>query len=62
MGLVLGAVQGRQPAAGLVVRGPECRRTKVNLTAKLNRRAGDIIEGLKRMQAGQNGPVLTAPC
>jgi predicted RecB family nuclease len=59
MGLVLGAVQGRQPAAGLVVRGPECRRTKVNLTAKLNRRAGDILDGLKRMQAGQNGPVLT---
>jgi predicted RecB family nuclease len=59
MGRVLGAVQGRQPAAGLVVIGPDCRRTKVNLTAKLNRRAGDILEGLKRMQAGQNGPVLT---
>jgi predicted RecB family nuclease len=59
MGRVLGAVQGRQPAAGLVVLGPECRRTKVNLTAKLNRRAGDILDGLGRMQAGQNGPVLT---
>ena len=31
MGLVLGAVQGRQPMAGLVVRGPECRRTKLTL-------------------------------
>jgi predicted RecB family nuclease len=59
MGLVLGAVQGRPPAAGLVVRGPECRRTKVKLTAKLNRRAGDIMDRLKRMHAGQNGPVLT---
>jgi predicted RecB family nuclease len=59
MGLVLGTVQGRQPASGLVVRGPECRRTKVTLTTKLNRRAGDILEGLKRVQAGQNGPVLT---
>jgi predicted RecB family nuclease len=59
MGRVLGAVQGKQPAAGLVVLGPECRRTKVNLTAKLNRRAGDILDELKRMRAGQNGPVLT---
>src|SRR5262249_28287734 len=54
-----GAVQGRQPAAGLVVRGPACRRTKVNLTVKLNGRAGDTLEGLKQMQAGQNGLVLT---
>jgi predicted RecB family nuclease len=59
MGLVVGAVQGRQPAAGLVVRGPECRRTKVKLTAKLNKQASDILEQLKRMQAGQNAPVLT---
>jgi predicted RecB family nuclease len=59
MGLVLGAVQGRQPAAGLVVRGPECRRTTVNLTPKLNRRAGDVLEVLRRMRAGESGPVLT---
>jgi hypothetical protein len=30
LGLVLGAVQGRQPAAGIVLRGPEGRRIKVN--------------------------------
>jgi predicted RecB family nuclease len=59
MGLVLGAVQGRQPAAGLVVRGPGCRLTRVKLTAKLIRRAGDTLEALKRLQAGGKAPVLT---
>jgi predicted RecB family nuclease len=59
MGLVLRAVQGRQPAAALVVRGPACKRTKVNLTATLNRRAADILDRLKRMRTGQNGPELT---
>jgi predicted RecB family nuclease len=59
LGLVLGAIQGKQPAAGLVVCGPGCSRTKVKLTAKLNRPAGDILEALKQMQAGQNGPTLT---
>jgi predicted RecB family nuclease len=59
LGLVLGAVQGRQPAFALVLRGPEGRRTKVKLTAKLTRRAGDTLEAVKQMQAGGKAPVLT---
>jgi predicted RecB family nuclease len=59
LGLVLAAVQGRQPATGLVVCGPGCCRTQVKLTAKLNRLAGDILEAVKQMQAGRNEPVLT---
>ena len=59
MGLVLGAVQGRQPATGIVIRGPEGRRTKVKLTAKLNGRASDTLAALKRIQAGGQAPVLT---
>jgi predicted RecB family nuclease len=59
LGLVLGTLQGRQPATGLAIRGPECRRTRVKLTAKLNRRAGDTLAALKQLQAGGKAPVLT---
>ncbi|HYT89625.1 MAG TPA: TM0106 family RecB-like putative nuclease [Gemmataceae bacterium] len=59
LGLVLGAVQGRQPATGLIVRGLECRSTKVKLTTKFNRRANDLLEVLKLMQAGGKAPALT---
>jgi hypothetical protein len=32
LGLALGARQGKPPATGVVIRGPACRRTRVNLT------------------------------
>jgi predicted RecB family nuclease len=59
IGLVLEAVQGTRPAVGIVVRGPECRRTKVKLTAKLNKRASDTLEAVKQMQDGSKLPLLT---
>jgi predicted RecB family nuclease len=58
-GLVLGAVQGRQPAEGRLVRGPDCTRTRVKLTAKLNRRAAETLDAVNQMQAGAGRPVLT---
>src|SRR3954452_6534895 len=59
LGLALGIIQGRQPATGIVIRSPEAKRTKVKLTAKLNKRASDTLESLKQFQAGGKAPVLT---
>lgn len=59
LGLVLGTVQGRQPATGIIIRGPEGKRTKVQLSTKLNRRARDTLESLKQLQAGGKAPLLT---
>jgi predicted RecB family nuclease len=59
MGLVLEVVQDKRPATALVIRGSDCRRTKVALTSKLYRRAGETLVKLKRMRMGQNDPVLT---
>jgi predicted RecB family nuclease len=58
-GLALACVQGLRPAAGLVARGPEARLGKVRLDAKLYRRAEQVLEEVKRLQAGGEPPRLT---
>jgi predicted RecB family nuclease len=57
-GLALAGVQGLRPAAGLVARGPEGRLGKVRLDAKLYRQAEQILDELKRLQAGREPPRL----
>ena len=52
LGLVLARVQGLRPAVGLVARGPEGRLGKVCLDAKLYRQAEQVLDEVKRLQAG----------
>jgi predicted RecB family nuclease len=59
LGLALGQVQGLRPAVGLVARGPEARLGKVRLDAKLYRQAEQVLDELKRLQAGGEPPRLT---
>ena len=58
-GLVLARMQGVQPAVGLVARGPDGRLTKVRLETKLYRQAEQVLDEVKRLQAGVNLPKLT---
>jgi predicted RecB family nuclease len=58
-GLALARVQGLRPAVALIVRGPEARLGKVHLDAKLYRQVEQILEELKRLQAGGEPPRLT---
>jgi len=58
LGLALDGVQGLRPAVGLVARGPEGRLGKVRLDAKLYRQAGQVLDELKRLQAGGEPPRL----
>jgi predicted RecB family nuclease len=58
-GLVLGRVQGQMPAIGLIARGSEARLGKVRLDTKVYRQAEQILEDLKRLQAGGEPPKLT---
>jgi predicted RecB family nuclease len=58
-GLVLARVQGLRPVVGLVARGPEGRLGKVRLDAKLYRQAEQVLDELKRLQAGGEPPRLT---
>jgi predicted RecB family nuclease len=51
-GLALARVQGLRPAVGLVAHGLEARLAKVHLDAKLYRHAEEILDELKRLQAG----------
>jgi predicted RecB family nuclease len=57
-GPALARVQGLQPAAGLVARGPEARLGKVHLDAKLYRQAEQILDEMKRLQASGQPPRL----
>ena len=59
LGLVLARVQGLRPAVGLVARGPEGRLGKVRLDAKLYRQAEQVLDEVKRLQAGGEPPRLT---
>jgi len=52
LGLLLDGMQGLRPVVGLVARGPEGRLGKVNLDGKLYRQAGQVLDELKRLQAG----------
>jgi predicted RecB family nuclease len=63
-GLILGHVQGLRPAVGLVARGPEGRLGKIRLDTKLYRQAEQILDELKRLQAGSESPrvALNAHC
>jgi predicted RecB family nuclease len=58
LGLILGRVQGLRPAMGLVAHGPEGRVGKVRLDTKLYRQAEQILDELKRLQAGHEPPRL----
>ena len=58
-GLALAGVQGLRPAVGLVARGPEARLGKIRLDAKLYRRAEQVLEEVKQLQAGGEPPRLT---
>src|SRR5262249_45244848 len=58
LGLSLAGVQGLRPAVGLVARGSEGRLGKVQLDAKLYRQAEQILDELKRLQAGGEAPKL----
>jgi predicted RecB family nuclease len=57
-GLALADVQGLRPAMGLVARGPEGRLGKVRLDAKVYRQAGQVLDEVKRLQAGGEPPRL----
>jgi predicted RecB family nuclease len=59
LGLVLARVQGLTPAAGLIARGPEARLGKVRLDPKLYRQAEQVLNEVKRLQAGGEPPRLT---
>jgi predicted RecB family nuclease len=59
LGLVLDRVQGLPPTVGLVARGPEGRMGKVKLDAKLYRQAKQVLDEVKRLQAGGEPPKLT---
>ena len=59
LGLALARVQGLRPAVGLVARGPEARLGKVRLDAKLYRQAEQVLDEVKRLQAGGEPPRLT---
>jgi predicted RecB family nuclease len=59
LGLALARVQGLRPASGLVARGPEARLGKVRLDPKLYRQAAQVLDEVKRLQAGGEPPRLT---
>jgi predicted RecB family nuclease len=59
LGLVLDGVQGLRPATGLVARGAEGRLSKVRLDAKLYREAEQVLDKVRRLQAGGEPPKLT---
>ena len=60
LGLVLARVQGLRPAVGLVARGPEGRLGKVRLDAKLYRQAEQVLDEVKRLQAGRRAAAADA--
>jgi predicted RecB family nuclease len=57
LGLVLSQMQGLRPATGFIARG-EGRLAKVRLDAKLYRQAEQVMDELKRLQAGGEPPRL----
>jgi predicted RecB family nuclease len=59
LGLFIARVQGLRPILGLVTRGSESRLVKVRLDAKLYRQAEQVLEEVKRLQAGGNPSRLT---
>lgn len=63
-GLVLAHVQGVRPALGLVAHGADDRLRKVSLDAKLYRQAEQVLDEIKRLQAGGEPlkPTLNKHC
>jgi predicted RecB family nuclease len=58
LGLALARIQGLRPRTGLVARGPEARLGKVRLELKLYRQAEQVLDAVKRLQAGGEPPRL----
>lgn len=58
LGLALARIQGLRSASGLVARGPEARLGKVLLDPKLSRRAEQVLDEVRRLQAGGETPRL----
>src|SRR5262249_39392128 len=51
--------EGPRPATGLVARGPDARLVKVRLDATLYRKAEQVLDEVRRLQAGGEPPRLT---
>jgi len=51
-GLILGSIQGKQPASGVLIRKPGCSWTRVRLTPKVYKKASETLEAVKLLQAG----------
>jgi predicted RecB family nuclease len=59
LGLALARVQGVRPPTGLVARGPDGRLGKIRLDGRLYRQAEQVLNEVKRLQAGGEPPRLT---
>src|SRR3954469_3952161 len=59
LGLVLARVQGVRTTLGLIARGPDGRLGKVCLNATLYQQAEQVLDEVKRLQAGGELPKLT---
>jgi predicted RecB family nuclease len=59
LGRVLDRVQGLQPVVGLVACGPDGRLQKIRLDARLYRQADQVLDEVKRLQAGGEPPRLS---
>jgi len=59
LGLALAGVQGLRPTIGLVARGAEGQLGKVRLNAQVYREAEQVLDEVKRLQAGGELPRLT---
>jgi predicted RecB family nuclease len=57
-GLILGSIQGRHPASGVIIQEPGCSRIRVKLSPQLYKRAGEALEAVKQLQAGGKAPPL----
>ena len=52
LGSVIGDLQGRQPGTAFVYRGRDCRRVRVEITAKLREQASGVWRDLRELQTG----------
>jgi len=58
LGTVIGNLQGRMPAIGLIYHASECKLTRVQLSASLQEKAGRILHEIKELHASEQPPSL----